>query len=127
MTTEKDVMEATYNLPEAPASVTVKVWIDDYSVLLTMRSQKVGDVVEQLEYIIGIAKKKGWKSTWDKGEPNTGQPTASTPKKTTPPDPNAPICSVHNRPMKKMTSQYGDFFKCTAKVGDGWCNEKVNL
>ena len=73
--TEKDVMEATYQLPEAPASVNVKVWIDDYGVMLTMRGQKVSDIVKQLEYIIDTAKKKGWKPTWDKGE----QPKA-TPK-----------------------------------------------
>jgi len=51
-------------LPEAPASATVRVWIDGYGVLLTMRSEKVGDVVDKLEFIISKAKEKGWKSTW---------------------------------------------------------------
>lgn len=118
---EKDVMEATYNLPEAPASVTVRFWIDDYGVMLTMRGQKVGDMVEQLEYIIDTAKKKGWKSVWD-GKENEKQP-----QKTAPADPNVPVCPVHNRPMKLMSGRYGDFYKCTAKVGDGWCDQKQNI
>jgi len=123
--TEKEVMEATYKLPEAPASVTVKLWIDDYNVMLTMRSQKVSDVVEQLEYIINTAKKKGWKSTWDKGEaPATGGKKAYSKP---PADPNAPTCPTHNRQMRKFDGRYGEFWKCTAKIGDGWCNEKVNI
>lgn len=124
--TEKDVMEATYQLPEAPASVNVKVWIDDYGVMLTMRGQKVSDIVKQLEYIIDTAKKKGWKPTWDKGE----QPKA-TPKRTykkPPADPDAPFCPTHNRPMRKFDGRYGEFWKCTAKIGDDeWCNEKQSI
>ena len=72
--TIKDVVEA-FALPESPASVNIKVWIDGYGVMLTMRSHKVADVVSQLEYIIDTAKRKGWQHTWNKDMPVTPPPT----------------------------------------------------
>ena len=109
------------SLPEAPASVSVRFWIDDYGVMLTMRSKKVGDVVNQLEYIIDTAKKKGWKSVWDKDKAEETQKKSSTSSDT-------PVCSIHNRKMKKFSGRYGEFYKCTAKIGDNeWCDQKQNI
>ena len=51
-------------LPEAPASATVRVWVEDYGVLLTMRGDQVGPVVKQVEWMVDYAKKKGWKPSW---------------------------------------------------------------
>ena len=115
-------------LPEAPASATIRVYIDDFSTLITMRGTETKDIVRQVEFIIDFAKKKGWKSTWDKGTaPATGGSTYSRAPKP-PPDPNAPMCPVHNRPMRKFSGKFGDFWKCTAKLGDNqWCTEKVNI
>lgn len=56
------------SLPEAPASATVRVWIDGYGVLLTMRDEQVKEVVKKLEEIVNFAKKKGWKSSWKEEE-----------------------------------------------------------
>jgi len=65
----------TNGLPEAPASATIRVWIDGYGVLLTMRSDKVGDVVEKLEYIVKKAKEKGWKPSWKDEKEDKAQPS----------------------------------------------------
>ncbi len=43
--------------------------------------------------------------------------TASQPSGT------APVCPVHERPMK-ASKRPGSFF-CTAKVGEGYCQEKA--
>lgn len=51
-------------LPESPASLTVRFWVDDYGVMLTMRGNEVRTIVKQLEWVIDFAKKKGWKSKW---------------------------------------------------------------
>jgi hypothetical protein len=38
-----------------------------------------------------------------------------------------PACPQHNRPMKpmKFADKQGHTFMCTAKVGDGWCEERA--
>jgi hypothetical protein len=129
---EKDLKESfAQDLPEAPASATIRVYIDDFSTLVTMRGREVRDIVKQVEYIIDFAKKKGWKSTWNKDIPNP-QSTASTPSQSHPAPtavPNGlPVCSIHNRPMKLFDGKWGKFYKCTAKLGEGeWCTEKVNI
>jgi hypothetical protein len=117
-------------LPEAPASINIKLWVDDYSVMLTMRSERVSDVIKQMEYVVTLAKKRGWKSTWDK-VPSTPQTTVSaTPHGQTnmSASMDAPFCPTHNRPMKKFTGKWGEFWKCTAKINESeWCSEKVNI
>ena len=57
-------------LPEAPASANIKVWIDGYGVMLTMRGREVNQIVEQVKYIIDVAKKLNWKSSWKVEETN---------------------------------------------------------
>jgi len=56
------------NLPEAPASATVRFWIDGYGVLFTMRDEKVAGVRDKLEVILQYAKQKGWKPSWKEDE-----------------------------------------------------------
>jgi len=36
---------------------------------------------------------------------------------------STPVCPIHQRPMK----QWSDCYKCTAKVGSGYCNERAPL
>jgi hypothetical protein len=129
----KDVKEAI-GLPEAPASATIRVYIDDFSTLITMRGTETKDIVRQVEFIIDFAKKKGWKSTWNKETPAYAPRTAAQPRATARPssrvqaDPDAPFCPVHNRPMKLFNGKFGNFYKCTAKINETeWCNEKVNI
>lgn len=125
------MVKDTVGLPEAPASATVRVYIDDFSTLLTVRGTEASDVVRKVEFIINYAKKQGWKSTWNKETPNYPPSTGSTAPRQSNPNvqavAGAPMCPVHNRPMKMFNGKYGNFWKCTAKIGDGWCNEKVNI
>jgi hypothetical protein len=119
-------------LPEAPASATVRVYIDDFSTLLTVRGTEANDVVKKVEFIIEYAKKQGWKSTWTKEQPIYNPPAAPTgysqPRPTVTETSGAPNCPVHNRAMKLFNGKYGSFWKCTAKMGEGvWCTEKVNI
>lgn len=106
MLTQKDkqsiseTLEKPMNLNEAPASATVRVWIDGYGVLLTMRSDKVKDVVEKLVFIIDKAKKEGWKPTWKKEEP---EPETVS---------DAPTCPVCNKSMVKRKGAKGAFWGC---------------
>lgn len=55
-------------LPEAPASATIRFWIDGYGVMLTMRDEEVLEVVNKLQQVIKVAKKQNWKPTWKKEE-----------------------------------------------------------
>lgn len=52
------------NLPEAPASATVRVWIDGYGVLITTRDNEVGKVIERVAWIMNFAKENNWKPSW---------------------------------------------------------------
>jgi len=77
-----EAVEATFNnsdLPEAPASANIKVWINGYGVQITMRSNKVNDVVREVEFIVNMAKEKGWKSKWDEA-PISGGSFGNCPK-----------------------------------------------
>lgn len=115
------------SLPEAPASINIKFWVEDFGVLLTMRSDKVSDVIKQMEYVLDLAKKRGWKSTWEKIPP-APVTAGTTPPQSATATGTAPYCSVHGRPMKLFNGKYGSFWKCTAKLAEGeWCQEKVNI
>ncbi|HEY3230620.1 MAG TPA: hypothetical protein VGJ87_15455 [Roseiflexaceae bacterium] len=39
----------------------------------------------------------------------------------------APMCPTHNRGMKRLQypTKLGHALHCTAKVGDGWCEERA--
>lgn len=53
------------NIPEAPAVSNVKVWIEGYGVTLTVRGEKLNDMIHKTETIIDYAKSHGWKNVWD--------------------------------------------------------------
>lgn len=106
-------------LPEAPASMTIKVWIRGFGVMLTARDNKVSDLLKKTETIIEYAESHGWKNVWDK------EPTDHTP--TVIPE-NTPKCEIHGTPMKhlegvsKKTGKPYSFWSCTEKLADGtWC------
>lgn len=54
------------DLPEAPASVTIRVWIEGFGVMLTARDEKVASLLKKTETMIAYAKSHHWKNTWDK-------------------------------------------------------------
>lgn len=122
---QKDVV-----IPEAPAVSNVKVWIKGYGVMLTVRGEKLMDMIKKTETIIDYAESHGWKNTWD---------TAVTSHPTTPqPATEVPLCGVHGTPMKWITGKYktttpfhnaGDdfaFWSCGKKnADDSYCNYKV--
>lgn len=41
--------------------------------------------------------------------------------------PATPSCPIHGKPMREMKypSKTGQMWHCTAKVGDGWCDERA--
>ena len=86
---EEEVEDEIVNpLPEAPASATVRFWIDDYGCMLTMRDQQAKEVVKRLEWVVNYAKQKGWTPTWNKDEtPSKGQQRSSSVQT----DPDAPF------------------------------------
>lgn len=47
-------------LPEAPASANISLWIDGFRTQLTVRGFRLKTVIERLEYIVNHAKKSGW-------------------------------------------------------------------
>lgn len=67
---EKEAKEAINSslgdLPESPASANVKIWIEGFGTMITIRDKEVGVVLERLYEVIKYAKKKGWSHTWDK-------------------------------------------------------------
>lgn len=100
------------DLPEAPASVTARFWIEDYGVLLTMRGREVKEVVKKLEWVIDFAKKKGWRPRWSEGEEKKAQ--------------KAPAACSHTqfkvKQVKKEGANKGKWFKTCAQCGEflGW-------
>jgi len=67
------------DIPEAPAVANIKVWIKGYGVMLTVRGEKMMDIVKKTEVLIDYAESHGWKNTWNTTEtpikPVVGQPT----------------------------------------------------
>ncbi len=111
-------------LPEAPASMTLRVWIKGYGVMLTARDEKVSSLLKKTETMIDYAESHGWKNTWEKE-------VLVTPVKPKVEDHDAPWCPTHNLPMtlrqgvSKKTGRPYRFYSCTEKLADGtWCQEK---
>lgn len=53
------------DLGEAPASANLKVWIDGYGVMITVRGNESSDIVTKIAFLVKYAKEQGWKNTWD--------------------------------------------------------------
>ena len=120
------------SIPEAPAVSNIKVWIRGFGVMLTVRGEKMMDIVKKTETLIDYAESHGWKNTWNMTATQVS-PVVSHP--TTPQDVNtmidAPNCSVHGTPMKylqgtsKKTGKPYAFWSCPQKLADGsFCNGK---
>lgn len=107
-------------LPEAPASVTLRVWIKGYGVMLTARDNKVSNLLKKTQTMIDYAESHGWKNTWEK-EGAQSKPVVKDVTETA----DAPLCSAHKVPMtwregtSKSTGKHYAFWACTEKNTDG--------
>ena len=104
-------------LPEAPASVTVKVLYKGFDVLLTLRGHDGRSVLGRLDTAL----------TWLEQHGATPAQTSSSGKATAE---AAPTCPTHGRPMK--AGKRGGWF-CTVKLADDdgtgkpvYCRQRIN-
>lgn len=107
-------------LPEAPASVTVKVLYKGFDVLLTLRGHDGRSVLGRLDAALGWLETHG-------ATPATGSSSGRAETSTSGP---APVCPTHGRPMK--VGRRGGWF-CTAKLVDDdgtgkpvYCRQRIN-
>ena len=101
-------------LPEAPASASAKmISPNGIEWLLTTRDFTVNGLLKKIEVMESHLLKDGWTPAGYRSGNGNG---ASASK-------DAPICSVHNKPMKR--SQFEGWY-CPRKNSDGsYCKEKV--
>ena len=106
-------------LPEAPASMTLKVWIQGYGVMLTARDTKVSSLLKKTETMIDYAVSHGWKNRWD------DPPMVGTTVLPQPTNPQAPSCGIHGTPMTwktgvaKASGKPYAFWACNTKNANG--------
>ena len=95
------------DLPEAPASATLKVWNqDNYGVLFTMRDTDSRKLYVRVNNFIKVLKADGWKADWLQN----GSKVEHGPE----------WCPIHNVAMKKYTKEDRSWY--SHKNGDAWCN-----
>lgn len=139
------------SLPEAPAVSNVKVWIKGYGVMLTVRGEKMMDIVKKTETLVDYAISHGWKNVWDtvttpikslpnlppidhpewKVDPITGK-KYDTNTTTDVSSKNQPTCPVHGATTKwlegvsKKTGKPYAFWTCSSKNSDeSYCNAEL--
>lgn len=116
---EQEQPERVIHHAEAPASATIKVMVNDFETLFTMRSDDYNQLFNEVADFTGWLKDNGYKAPPARtfgGGPKGPPPVA------VPADGSAPICPTHKRAMKK--GQYG--WMCSAKLEDGsWCKQKA--
>lgn len=115
-TEEWEAPKKANDLPEAPASANLKVWIDGYGVMITVRGTEVDDIVTKIEFLVKHAKDKGWKNKWDETIPT--KPTVEPSRATTAPSrPLKTWCEIHGVTMKRRTSKNGKLY--TSHIENG--------
>jgi hypothetical protein len=122
-----------HDLPEAPASVTVKAWIKGYGVMITARDITVSGVLQKTGTIIDYAESHGWKNVWDTTPKTvTSQPVTlkAVPDVSTKHQPTCPVhglATAWREGVSKKTGKAYGFWACTEKNGEEWCKEKLSL
>jgi hypothetical protein len=122
-----------HDLPEAPASVTVKAWIKGYGVMITARDITVNGVLQKTGTIIDYAESHGWKNVWDTtpkatvGQPATPQTVPDVSTKHQPTCPVHGLTTVWKEGVSKKTGKPYGFWGGTEKHGDEWCKAKLTL
>ncbi len=106
-------------LPEAPASATMKIDVEGYEVLFTMRDHDAGALMVRLQKMVGWLQQQGIAPvTNSKGGRKSKSQYVEVPANGAP-----PVCPQHQAPMK--ASQYGGYY-CTRKDEKGeYCSYKA--
>jgi len=110
---EVDGSEIEQPLPESPASVNIRFWAHGFGSQLTIRSNKVSDVLNKFQTVLTAIEKAGYKNVWDKEVPVVSNGKV------------APTCGVHGTAMKwlegtsKKTGKPYAFWTCPTKNADG--------
>ena len=95
--------DANDQLPEAPASANIKVWINDYGVQFTVRDAKMNKVVERIEFLVEMAQRKGWQPTWTENGHSKGTSVK-----------DVGSCPDCGEPLEEKESKTGKkFIKCS--------------
>jgi len=135
----QDVKDVTGSpaYPDGPVQAKLAVMIDGYEVEFVIKNDQFSFLTGQITDLIQICKEYGWHSTRVMPQQTQSRPTQNRPMNQQPsPAPQAPLaassaaplCPVHNRPMKLLNGQFGQFWKCTWKNPDGtYCNEKASI
>lgn len=112
-------------LPESPASANLKVWIEGFGVMFTVRDTQASEVIAKILNIIALAQKKGWKPSWreEKEEVDPGWITGvgqeGTSSSASGP---AIICAVHKMVMDRATKTGKPYHSYQGMncSGEGW-------
>ena len=97
---------------EAPGSATVKVTVNGYGWLYTIRNDDPAELLENLQHVTNAMITLGYLP--DKGGAAAGGGGQRRPYAA--PDPNAPICPSHHKPM--LLSKSGNNYFCSGKLAD---------
>jgi len=106
---------APRDFPEMPYSANVRaVDADGFEWQFTARAVNEKPFMERIEHLRDELKRRGYKpaGTRATGSAPTGAPA----------DEPAPLCVIHNTPMKKRSKDGRSWWSCTEKLADGqWC------
>ena len=117
-------------LPEAPAVSNIKVWIRGFGVMLTVRGEKMMDIVKKTETLVDYAESHEWKNVWDTA-PSTSQPIVGQPTPPKAPVKGQPTCSIHGNSTKwlegvsKKTGKKYAFWSCQEKINGQYCQAEL--
>ena len=112
----QEELEENKDLPEAPASATVRIQTPGgFEWMLTMRTKRVGQLVKQIEALEDLIESKGWKvPDWQ----TNGRKEAQTVKKQKVETKKCPECgsTMYLRTVKKPGKNQGrKFWSCSNK------------
>ena len=103
-------------LPEAPASVNVRLMLHGYEVQVTLRGSDETQVLDRLAALLARYPRAA------AAPPDEAPPDVTAPAQT-PPQASIPTCPTHG-PMKSSTKAPGTFY-CTKKLYDGsYCQSR---
>lgn len=117
------------DLPEAPASATVKIKTPlGFNWLFTVREKDVASLIHKMKFMEEAFNQANWSPENGFTKNGAASNTASNQPHNTA---ETPICKYHGKPMtwktgvSKKTNKPYAFWSCSEKLGDGsWCDYK---
>ena len=115
------------DLPEAPASMTMRVWVRGFGIMLTVRDTTVSSLLKKTETLVDYAESHGWKNVWD----TTPQAATSHPTSSQALVKGQPTCSLHGNSTKwlegisKKTGKKYAFWTCQEKINGQYCKAEL--